>query len=105
MNLDSQKRIIYIQKLGPDTTRQSLMDYFSEYPIERCSVPLNAAGKNAMLYIYRKHLVDFMQVKIEGMLSLHFKTNKVLMLSCPKVFIESMVQSFLFIDQVEPNNP
>jgi hypothetical protein len=80
MNLDSQKRIIYIQKLGPDTTRQSLMDYFSEYPIERCSVPLNAAGKNAMLYIYRKHLVDFMQVKIEGMLSLHFKTNKVLML-------------------------
>ncbi|CAF1067890.1 unnamed protein product [Rotaria sp. Silwood1] len=39
--LDSHKRKIFIQKLGADTTKWSLKDYFSKYPIEWCDVPID----------------------------------------------------------------
>ena len=48
MDLDTHKRKIFIQKLSPQTTEQSLKDYFSKYPIDICRVPLDESGKAKM---------------------------------------------------------
>lgn len=47
-DLELHRRIIFIQNISPETTRQSLNNYFSEYPIERSAVPHDATGKIAM---------------------------------------------------------
>ncbi|CAF5027689.1 unnamed protein product, partial [Rotaria sp. Silwood1] len=59
--LDSHKRKIFIQKLGADTTKWSLKDYFSKYPIEWCDVPIDELGKNkrhGIVMFHSKESVD-----------------------------------------------
>ncbi len=46
-DLDVHKRKIFIQKIGPETTKRSLENYFSVYPIEWAAVPTDETGKIA----------------------------------------------------------
>ncbi len=48
-DLEKHKRKIFIQNISPETTKQSLNDYFSKYPIEWCAVPLDETGKMATI--------------------------------------------------------
>ncbi|CAF1018672.1 unnamed protein product [Adineta steineri] len=66
INLEEHKRKLFIQSLSPETTRQSLLDYFSAYHIDRCTVPCDETGKNKMhgiVMFSTKESVDAVMVK------------------------------------------
>ncbi len=54
MDLDEHKRKIFVQKISPETTKRSLEDYFSKYPIQWCAVPVDETGKIATIFVTDK---------------------------------------------------
>jgi len=70
-DLDLHKRVIFIQKISPQTTRQSLEDYFSNYPIQRCTVPIDETGKNGMSSRKTSWLFCAGQNRMHGIITFH----------------------------------
>ncbi|CAF0765289.1 unnamed protein product [Adineta steineri] len=66
MTLEEHKRKIFIQSISPETTKRSLQDYFSSYPIDWCAVPRDETGKNKMhgiVVFFTKESVDAVMEK------------------------------------------